>query len=947
MRTATGAAMVLPHLGSDLHGAAMEGIAIETAGAKYVLDSKGCNRAFLDKRSGRNYCVSGPQYTFLSLKKNGRNYAPSKCSQSNGILTLEFAEAGVKAACRVVTHGNYFTVEVAEVHGEGIEELSLSNLCLDLSEHIGNMANIAWDGNFAAGVMALNLQAIAGGKSTDRALLWSACYPKLGMTGAKVAVLACPAAELRSTIQEIVTRHGLIRSPLGGAWALEAAENRYSYLFSYASESDIDDWIAAARSGGFKEILISEIGPYGQYNPYPERFPHGISGVRAVVDKVHAAGLRAGWHMLSFTIQKTDPWVTPIPDQRLATRNVLTLAEDLPADATFVPTLESPANLPTNSGFWFRGGMDILVGDEILTYSGLRSTPPFGLTQCTRGAYGTRAATHSRRAALRNLQEVFGTYVPEVGSSLMTDMKKRIASIVNTCGFDMIYMDGLDGADAFEGPEWAWYHGADFALSIFRQSVRPLQFEASAWYHHDWHITSRLGALDHPVRGQKRFVDYHVAANSHLDNLLPTQLGWWAFAAYQQRLALGTKREDIDYLCAKCLGTNSPLSLQEVTPQLLKKQPTWPALLALMGDYERLRLSNKVPEPVRSRLREPGQEFSLDVTGEQWQIRPMQSSQHKVTSIDGRANVIRVHNPLGDQAPRFRIQALLAAAPFDAPGDLVFEDFSSPESFAIRDNQSGVSASLEISHDPSKGGKTTALFRARNDGQARRRAWARVGRLFKPLFNMAQHPALGVWILGDGRGEVLNIQLLDPRGSDAAVDEHYVVVDFTGWQYCELVEPEGTRWSDYEWPYRNPLAACREIVDQSQIAQLNLYYNNLPPGETIACRIGAIKALPVEPVRIERPRLTLAGNTLVFPVALETGCYLELRSPKDCKLHDPNGAVLQEVRPEGTWPVFHAGANTLVFECEPPAGRNARAMVTTFLSGPPILAGVASEKFVE
>ncbi|MGH9706355.1 MAG: hypothetical protein ACRD5R_06320, partial [Candidatus Acidiferrales bacterium] len=702
--------------------------------------------------------------------------------------------------------------------GEGIEELSLSNLCLDISEHIGNVANIAWDENFATGVMALNMQTTAGGKSTERALLWSACYPKFGMTGAKVAVLACPAAALRSTIQEIVTRHGLMRSPVGGAWALDAEENQYSYLFSYASEADIDDWISIARSGGFKEILISEIGPYGQYIPYPERFPHGIAGVRTVVDKVHAAGLRAGWHMLSFTIQKTDPWVTPVADQRLAARSVLTLAEELSADATFVPTLESPQNLPTRSGYWFRGGMDIQVGNEILVYSGLNTTPPFGLTGCQRGAYGTRPAAHSKSAAVRNLQEVFSTYVPEAGSTLMKEMKERIASIINTCGFDMIYMDGLDGADVFEGPEWAWYHGADFALSIFRQSLRPIQFEASAWYHHDWHISSRFGAFDHPVRGQKRFVDYHVASNSRLGDLLPTQLGWWAFAPYQERLALGTKREDIEYLCAKCLGTNSALSLQDVTPEVLKKQPTWPEFLAVMGDYERLRLSNKVPETVRSQLRQPGKEFSLNMAGEQWQIRPLDCSQHKVTAIDSRANVIRALNSMSDQPPRFRIQALLSAAPFDAPDNVVLEDFNSPEVFAVRNNQEGVSASFEISHDlPLSYGKTAATFRAKNSGITRDQAWARVGRSFKPLFNMAQHPALGVWILGDGKGEVLNFQLVDTRGSDAAVGEHYVIVDFTGWKYCELVEPEGARWSDYQWPYRNPLAACREIVDQSQV----------------------------------------------------------------------------------------------------------------------------------
>ncbi|MGH9708387.1 MAG: hypothetical protein ACRD5R_16675, partial [Candidatus Acidiferrales bacterium] len=159
MQTATGAAMFLPHWNRvELQSAAVGGAVIETPAVKYVLDSKGQNRAFIDKSTGRNYCVPGPQYSFLRLRKGARNIAPSKCSQSSGLLTLEFAEAGVKAVCRVETHPNYFTIKVVEVQGEGIEELSLSNLCLDISEHIGNVANIAWDENFATGVMALNMQ---------------------------------------------------------------------------------------------------------------------------------------------------------------------------------------------------------------------------------------------------------------------------------------------------------------------------------------------------------------------------------------------------------------------------------------------------------------------------------------------------------------------------------------------------------------------------------------------------------------------------------------------------------------------------------------------------------------------------------------------------------------------------------------------------------------------
>lgn len=33
------------------------------------------------------------------------------------------------------------------------------------------------------------------------------------------------------------------------------------------------------------------------------------------------------------------------------------------------------------------------------------------------------------------------------------------------------------------------------------------------------------------------------------------------------------------------------------------------------------------------------------------------------------------------------------------------------------------------------------------------------------------------------------------------LDEHYVVVDFTGWKYFEFLEPESERVGTYPWPY--------------------------------------------------------------------------------------------------------------------------------------------------
>ena len=61
---------------------------------------------------------------------------------------------------------------------------------------------------------------------------------------------------------------------------------------------------------------------------------------------------------------------------------------------------------------------------------------------------------------------------------------------------------------------------------------------------------------------------------------------------------------------------------------------------------------------------------------------------------------------------------------------------------------------------------------------------------------MSKGEVLGLWIYGDGKGELLNFQLNNSREYYTAWDDHYVDVNFTGWRYFELLAsamPSATR----------------------------------------------------------------------------------------------------------------------------------------------------------
>jgi hypothetical protein len=89
-------------------------------------------------------------------------------------------------------------------------------------------------------------------------------------------------------------------------------------------------------------------------------------------------------------------------------------------------------------------------------------------------------------------------------------------------------------------------------------------------------------------------------------------------------------------------------------------------------------------------------------------------------------------------------------------------------------------------------------------------------------------------------------------------------------------------------------------------------------------------------VKLESPAVSIGDARLVFPVTIESGQYIELEDPGNCRLRDERGAVMQAVTPLGTLPAIAPGENKAAFSCQPPDGRPARVKVTIITQGEPL-----------
>ncbi len=908
---------------------------LENEYLKYVIGSNGRNLQFVDKQSGKDYCGGNKSHPAFSLIKDSKGIAVSAVTYADGLLTAQFGQSGATVVIRPLVRKHDIVMEVVSVSPEDVEEVTFADIPLTLKARP--------DEPFVACALALDLKTNVAGIPRPVSLLRAKCYSRFGCAGAKVSLIGCPADKLRSTMQEVVAAaKELPHSPIGGPWALGQEINQGSYLFNSGdmSEAKVDSWITLANTLGLTQIDFhgGNSFRFGDCLPNPKTYPNGTASFKAVIDKLHAAGIKAGLHTYAFFINKKCPWVTPVPDPRLAKDAAFTLTAALDEKAHVVPVAEPTTKMSTTTGFFVRNSVTVQIDDELITYGGISKEPPYAFTGCRRGACGTKVSKHKQGATVHHLKQCFGLFVPDPETTLLAEVAGKTAEMFNTCGFDMMYLDALDGEDVLGGRPAGWHYGSTFVFEIWKRLKKPALMEMSTFHHHLWYVRSRLGAWDHPTRSHKRFIDIHCGANEGYRRMfMPGHLGWWAVKTWHGAQAEPTFSDDIEYLMGKCLGLDVGMSLMGIGPDSIKSTPALSRLAKIIKRYEDLRHSGKVPEPVKARLRTPGEEFTLiGSLKEGWRFQPVEYAKHKVTGINDSSSSWQTTNKFGDQPLRLRIEALMAAGPYDAPGNVTLADFTVADDVPMRGSAPGVTATLRPSNAQIKVEPLSGCFSASHKGAGRAGTWARAEKLFEPTLNLSGQQALGVWVHGDGQQEVLNFQVKNPTHISRADGDHYVIVDFTGWRYFELIEPEGERHANYKWPYGSIYSTYRQTVRYNAIERLAVWYNNLPPGKQATCHISPIKAIPLVSGKLINPTVTIGGRTITFPVEISSGSYLELNGPTDCKLFGPKGEVLAEVKPQGPLPTLSAGANEVKFTAGSPDGLSARANVTIISQGKPL-----------
>jgi len=563
------------------------------------------------EREGKPTLV-GAATPFCSAVVGGRTLTSIRMRPTNRGLVFEFP--GSPVVVRIVIEAKddeYLQIEVADLRGDPDELRFVNVRAVGTTDVLAERFLVIDDMRLGLIVDSPTVR-LRGLEGAGGRLMATAhrnlpgVDPDKAMIGRRAALFACRASELSDRIMTIEESYDI---PIGLKGKINEA-NRRPYVLAYnVTHANIDRLIDYASRGGFGSILVqtdSWADTSQRYEVPAENFPGGVAQLKSAVGRIRKAGMLAGGHLIATVVPNHGAYVTPKPDRRLYVDARATLRRDVDASADHIEVLEVPADWPTD------GGMQYLrIHDEIVAYTGVSVTPPYGFTGCKRGQCGTKATRHPAGTQVGHLRTGTSrrTFFIDHETDLLQELARDIARAYEAAGFDWVY---INGAEAVPPP--LWYTVANGELVLLRKLVPPpVIVQAAAESRFSWHLMTRTGQRDYGWVSDdlKLEVDYAVAHSVPRARraMMTADIGWLPIRSGRWGMRR-TTIDEVEYAFVKALGTNAVVSVF-TSPGELDTHPHLEPILSIIRTLETLRLTHYFQPSVTVRVRQPKTDFML------------------------------------------------------------------------------------------------------------------------------------------------------------------------------------------------------------------------------------------------------------------------------------------------------------------------------------------------
>lgn len=641
------------------------GITLRSGQLKITLDKKGMITSLADLGTGRELLDSTLPAPLLSIRCAGTTEMPGGATYDpkKGVITLRFPFSGVRMKVSAAIKQNYLVMTVHEIRPAGVvDALTWGPYPLVISETIGEIVGVVKDDRTAFGLQVLNpetlggyplsdegsdpsrsntakrtasgsvVQAYALDRSRPRVIpVWWDQFPDMpvdpirGETaeGSAIALFACAPGEVLDRISGIELGEALPHPMIDGIWSKRSPETGRSYLIADFSESTIDELLEYTRQANLMTLYhMYPWKSWGHYEIDTVAFPHGAAGMKACAEKARKMGIRLGAHTLTDFINTNDPYVTPVPDGRLARTGTGLLMETAGITDTIL-AVNDPAVFANRKANWLR---TVMIGEELITYDSVTETAPFLLLGCRRGAFGTRASAHKPGDEVAKLLDhPYKVFFPDI--DLMQEIARNMAIRFNETGLEQMDFDGFEGCLSTGQGDYAMELFARTFYDHLDHTVINGTSMSEPFY---WHINTYCNWGEPWYGGFRESMQEYRINNQSLfgRNYLPNMLGWYL-------LTDSTTLADMEWMLARAAGYDAGFAMA-TSLEALRKNPNAPALLDAIREWEICRRDGAFPDSLKLELRDPKKEFHLE------KIHP---------AVYDLYPVIRVEDPNLDQPP--------------------------------------------------------------------------------------------------------------------------------------------------------------------------------------------------------------------------------------------------------------------------------------------------------
>jgi hypothetical protein len=375
------------------------------------------------------------------------------------------------------------------------------------------------------------------------------------------------------------------------------------------------------QKAGLKYLYHSDpFETWGHFELKEEYFPHGVEGLKRCVDKAEAMGIKVGIHTLSNFITTNDPYVTPIPDKRLAKVGSSIISEDIDSKQSEI-FIQAPDFFNQFKRNHLR---TTVLGDELISYGGVSEQAPWKLLDCQRGAFGTTGASHKKGEQIGKLAD-HGYQVFLTNSDLSIEVAKNIAELFNQTGLRQISFDGLEGNHSTGLGNYGevlftktWYDHLDEEIK------QHYIADASRSGHFFWHIYTRMNWGEPWYAGfRESQTEYRLRNQEYFQrNFMPGMLGWF-------KMTSETSLEDIEWMLARSAAFDAGYAFY-TDYESLEENGHSEEILKLLGEWEKARISGSFKDEQKRHMQDIHNEFHLETVNEkEWALYQVYSYKFK------------------------------------------------------------------------------------------------------------------------------------------------------------------------------------------------------------------------------------------------------------------------------------------------------------------------------